>query len=142
MSNLEQALSTDAFEAHVEREDDRIEIHWTGDGWDGGGLLDLRHPDSVAEATAVIRMDGGVEWTRFMVQNGVGGPDARGHGIFSAALALTEELSREHGMWPQYIATNANNAPFYRAAGFADDPEREGLMVKEQDRADSWLLRD
>lgn len=130
---LEQALSVDGIDAHVERFEDVIEFWWTADELPSGGVVDFRRYMSVAEATFDLERH---EWTRFIVA-----PQAKGHGIFTAALSLPEDVCRHEGMWPQRIHITSPEIGFYRDAGFDPDPDDPDYVVKAQDRADAWLSR-
>jgi GNAT superfamily N-acetyltransferase len=134
LAALAVALSVPDYVAHAERDGERIEVAWSGPV-EHPVLVDRRTPGSAAEATLLL-LDDGAEWTRLIVE-----PSAMGSGIFSACMGLSEDFLRGQGLWPALVAAAANNATFYRTAGFHDDPERPGYLVKDQNAAQRWLAR-
>lgn len=135
LAALADAVSVPDYAAHAELDGDRIELAWSGPV-DDPVLVDRRTPDSAAEATLLPHADGAVEWLRLIVE-----PSVMGSGIFSACMALTEEFLRTQGLWPALVHAASNNSGFYRTAGFRDDPDRPGYLIKDAPAAEHWLER-
>lgn len=128
---LEKALSIEGATAHVVASPGVIDIWWEDPNVEDS-IADFKYPGSCAEATVILGEGG--EWQRLLVAEG-----ARDRGILTACLALTETMLRKYHMWPAYIAENANSSHIYQEAGFANDPQRPGLMIKDQTKAERWV---
>lgn len=132
LKKLAELLEVEGTTVHIDESDNYIYIRWEHESLEPGGVHDFQYPNSVAEAT-VRKLDEGVEWEKFFVQNTI-----KGHGIFTTSMSLPYEFSVENDMWPHYIDPVAPEADFYRRAGFDYSPEK-GMLVKNQERADAWV---
>lgn len=108
------ALLLDGFEMRV----------WTGAG---ESIVDYYDRGGRQVGRVAVRMldDGGVEWTRFWLDD-----DVKGAGLFTRALrwAAKQPSSR--------IAAGVNEHGFYKDAGFV---EKDGWLELRKTKAKAWL---
>lgn len=128
---LGEALTVGKFHAIVTDLGDRVEVRWENPDLTPHGIVDIKHPASVAEATIVRQPDGAGEWTRLVVQ-----PDAQRNGILTACFRLERAVLEDNGMWPAYVNAMVPQADFYEAAAMPRDDQ--GRLVFDPDAARAW----
>jgi GNAT superfamily N-acetyltransferase len=136
LKTLEGLLAVEGTEVECTQLGQHLECFWRGEIKDPR-LVDM--PDGCL-AYAKVRIfrgkPAGAEWEIFIVE-----PEARHRGIFTAAMSLEKNFLRKAGLWPAYVHAAANEADFYRSAGFRDIDTPPGYMVKDHDQAQAWLGR-